>query len=54
MNDSLISRPTLWYTVEELIKKYGSDITLGDFWGIQHHYPEFDDDKGVNLVLCNT
>lgn len=34
--------------------KSHSDITLGDFWGIQHYYSEFDDDKGVNLVLCNT
>jgi hypothetical protein len=32
----------------------GSDITLGDFWGIERVMPEIDDDKGVSLVLCNT
>lgn len=30
------------------------DITLGDFWGIEKKYPEFDDDKGVSLVLINS
>ena len=28
-----------------------SDITIGDFWGIDRLYPEFDDDKGVSLVM---
>ena len=31
-----------------------SDITLGDFWGINHHMPDFDDDKGVSLVLLQS
>jgi coenzyme F420-reducing hydrogenase beta subunit len=34
--------------------KSGSDITIGDYWGIQHVLPEFDDDKGVSLVMINT
>ena len=34
--------------------KSGSDITLADYWGIQNHYPEMDDDKGTSLVLVNT
>jgi len=34
--------------------KCGSDITLGDFWGIWKTHPEFDDDKGTSLVLVNT
>lgn len=34
--------------------KSGADITLGDFWGIQHRLPEMDDDKGVCGLLCNT
>ena len=34
--------------------KSGSDITIADFWGVQNYYPEFDDDRGVNLVLVNT
>lgn len=34
--------------------KSKSDITIADFWGIQHIHPEFDDDKGCNLVLINS
>ena len=32
----------------------GSDITLGDFWGIQTIHPEAIDDLGVSAVVCNT
>lgn len=32
----------------------GSDITLGDFWGIQGIRPEVVDDLGVSAVICNT
>lgn len=31
-----------------------SDITIADFWGIQHVNPQMDDDKGTGLVLVNT
>lgn len=31
-----------------------SDITLGDFWGIQNSIDNFDDKKGVSLVILNT
>lgn len=34
--------------------KSNSDITLGDFWGINYIKPSFDDDKGVSAVLVNT
>lgn len=34
--------------------KHHSDISLGDFWGIDKFNPSFDDDKGVSLVLINT
>ncbi|MEG1871161.1 MAG: Coenzyme F420 hydrogenase/dehydrogenase, beta subunit C-terminal domain, partial [Peptostreptococcaceae bacterium] len=34
--------------------KSGSDITIGDFWGIERVMPEMDDDKGTSLVLMNT
>lgn len=30
----------------------GSDITLGDFWGIDKIRPELDDDKGLSLVIA--
>lgn len=32
----------------------GSDIILGDFWGIEQVFPEYDDDCGVSLVLVNS
>lgn len=31
-----------------------SDITLADFWGIENVVPEFDDDKGVSVLLINS
>ena len=31
-----------------------SDITIGDFWGIEKSMPEFDDDKGISLLIINT
>lgn len=32
----------------------GSDLTLGDFWGIWDIAPELDDDRGTSLVLIQT
>jgi len=34
--------------------KSKSDITIADFWGIQHLHPDFNDDKGCNLILINS
>lgn len=34
--------------------KSGSDITLGDFWGIESLMPEIDDDKGVSALIVNS
>lgn len=31
-----------------------SDITLGDFWGIQKSYPNMFDDKGTSIVFVNS
>lgn len=31
-----------------------ADITLGDYWGVQNIHNEFDDDKGVSLILTHT
>lgn len=31
-----------------------SDVTLGDFWGIQSVFPEMDDDRGASLILVNS
>lgn len=31
-----------------------SDITLGDFWGIENIYPQYSDERGVSAVIINT
>lgn len=31
-----------------------ADLTLGDYWGVQDIHEEFDDDKGVSLILIHT
>lgn len=37
----------------KLGNKY-SDITLGDFWGVQKYYPEMYNKKGVSCIIINT
>lgn len=32
----------------------GSDITIGDFWGIEKYYPNLKSNEGLSVVLCNT
>lgn len=48
----LILRPSC-YGCRAKGGRSGSDITIADFWGIQNIMPDFDDDKGVSLVLVN-
>jgi len=31
-----------------------ADISLGDFWGVGDHHPEWDDDQGTSLILVQT
>lgn len=31
--------------------KSGSDMTIADFWGVEKVMPDFNDDKGMNLVI---
>ena len=31
-----------------------SDVTLADFWGIQHMLPQMDDDKGTSLIMVHS
>ncbi len=31
-----------------------SDITVADFWGVEHMHPDFSDDKGVSLIYVNS
>ena len=31
-----------------------TDLTLGDFWGVEIFHPEWDDDKGISLVMIHS
>lgn len=33
---------------------YFSDITLGDYWGVENRDPDMDDDRGTSVVLIRT
>lgn len=50
---NLYLRPSC-YACPAKAGKSGADITLGDFWGIENHYPDFCDDKGCGLVIINS
>lgn len=47
---NMILRPSC-YSCPAKSGKSCSDITLGDFWGIENVCPEFDDDKGCSVAL---
>lgn len=50
---NLSLRPSCFNCPSKGGKSY-SDITLADFWGIEHILPELDDDKGISMVCANT
>jgi coenzyme F420-reducing hydrogenase beta subunit len=51
--NNIYLRPSCYQCPTRCLRS-GSDITLGDYWGIQNTVPEFDDDKGVSLVMINS
>jgi len=46
-------RPSCHYCPFTNFERPG-DITIADFWGIEKQKTEFDDDRGISLVLVNT
>jgi coenzyme F420-reducing hydrogenase beta subunit len=50
---NLILRPSCYRCKFSKIPR-ASDLTLADFWGVQEHCPELDDNKGTSLVLVNS
>lgn len=50
---NLISRPSCEKCLYANFDRC-SDITIADFWGIELTYPNFDDNKGVSLILLNS
>lgn len=51
--NNLSLRPSCYECKFTKSERYG-DITLGDFWGIGKKYPQWDDDKGISVVMLNT
>jgi len=49
----LFLRPSCYACPAKCLKS-GSDITIGDYWGIQNVMPEIDDDKGICCLMVNT
>nr|KHM47488.1 F420H2:quinone oxidoreductase [Coprobacter secundus] len=49
----LYLRPSCYQCPTKELKS-GSDITIGDFWGIEHIMPHLDDDRGLCCLLVNT
>lgn len=49
----LYTRPSCQACPSKLLKS-GSDITLGDCWGIEYFAPNIDDELGVSAVIVNT
>lgn len=52
-NDNLILRSSC-FNCPAKGGRSGSDVTLADFWGIENVLPDFSDDIGVSLCICNT
>lgn len=49
----LILRPGCYYCKCKGIER-NSDITIGDFWGIENIFPEIDDDKGTSVIITHS
>lgn len=52
-NTSLVFRESCYECPYKSLEHPG-DITIGDLWGVKDVAPEFDDNKGVSLMLVNT
>ncbi len=35
-------------------RKNSADIIIGDYWGVENVFPEFDDDKGISALIINS
>lgn len=50
---NLFLRPSCYNCAFKGIERV-ADITLADFWGIQHVMPQIDDDKGTSLIVTHS
>ena len=49
----LFSRPSC-HECPSKNRTSGSDITIGDFWGVEKYYPQLKSSEGLSVVICNT
>ena len=49
----LILRPSCYACPAKCFRS-GSDLTLGDYWGVEHEAPHLDDDGGTSVVFANS
>lgn len=52
-NKGIFLRPSCYACPAKSLKS-GSDITLGDYWGVERSHKKFNDNRGTSLVICNT
>ena len=50
---NLILRPSC-YQCPAKNGKSQSDLTIADFWGIERCHPDFDDERGVGLMMVHS
>ena len=50
---NLILRPSCYHCPAKGGKSQ-SDLTIADFWGIEKCHPDFDDERGVGLMMVNS
>ena len=52
-NENKILRPGC-FRCKYANKNRMGDVTIGDFWGVEKVFPEFDDRNGISAVIANT
>lgn len=52
--EDIYLRPSCYSCRFKSMPKWGADITIADFWGIDRFLPEMNDGKGTSLLLVNS
>lgn len=52
-NKNLYLRPSCYQCTFKGVER-SSDITLGDFWGLENYHPKFGDNYGVSAIIIHT
>lgn len=52
-HSNLVSRPSCYNCQFKGYPRY-ADITIADFWGVEHYHTELDDNAGTSAIIINT